>query len=272
MTFLKLAKEVALEAGALINSYVGTSLKVKEKDSSFDVVTDIDNTTEMLIKRRFSEATPQHKFLGEEESFDNKDNLKERIKQAQSEEYTWIIDPIDGTSNFVQEVPIYSVSIALAHYGEIILGVIYDPSHDELYYAEKDKGAFMNGEPISVSMTTKLNQSVIGTGFTTKPDARVKNLAAHQTLSVHCRSIRAFGSAALHSAFVASGKLTAFVQHGLYIWDTAAGALLIQEAGGKVTDTKGSLFDLNTENIFFSNGNVHEELLSHLNVTYSTSE
>jgi myo-inositol-1(or 4)-monophosphatase len=258
---VEFAKQIAKEAGTMIKSQLGTSYEMNEKSSSFDLVTEIDRAAEQMIRQRILDEFPGHSFLGEEESFGDTERFTERLDQASKEPYVWIVDPIDGTSNFVHNMPGFTVSIALACQGEIIAGVIYDPCMDEMYWAEKGKGAFVNGKRLAVSSADQLKETLLGTGFPTDERARAVGIECLSELSRKSRSIRSFGSAALQLAFVASGKLGAYWEYGLNVWDTAAGVLLIQEAGGAVTDTSGHPYSLFTKNIVASNGIVHQSML-----------
>lgn len=261
MSFLEAAKQVAIEAGDFIKTRQIEGFSMEEKSSAFDVVTEVDRASEQLIRSKIKEIAPDHAFLGEEESFGHNLPLAERLEQAKSEPYIWIVDPIDGTNNYVQGITGYTVSIALACYGEITVGVIYDPSQGQLFYAEKGMGAYRNGQPITVSDVDQLNQSVIGTGFPSNPIARAAVLSGLQEVSLHCRTIRSLGSAALHLAYVASGQITAFWENGLNAWDVAAGVLIVQEAGGMASDTRGQAYSLSTSDVFCSNGKIHQDLL-----------
>ncbi len=262
MNHLEIAKRIARDAGAMIKSRLGTSYVTDEKSSSFDLVTEIDRASELMIRQRIEEQYPGHTFLGEEESFGSGERFVGRLEQASAEPFLWIVDPIDGTSNFVHNMPGFTVSIALACRGELTAGVIYDPCSDEMYWAAKGQGAFVNGKRISVSNVDRLEQTLLGTGFPTDERARAVGVECLGELSGKCRSIRSLGSAALQLAYVASGKLGAYWEYGLNVWDTAAGVILIQEAGGTVTDTAGRPFDLFTKNIVASNGFVHQPMLA----------
>lgn len=264
MNHLEMAKQIAKEAGELIKSRMGTSYKASEKSSSFDIVTEMDQASEQLIRERIRECWPEHCFLGEEEAYGDADNLSGRLERAAKEPFVWIVDPIDGTSNYFHNLPGYTVSIALACEGELKVGVIYDPCSDELYWAERGQGAFLNGKRIQVSGEERVDRILIGTGFPTEERARAAVVETLVGLSSKCRSIRSFGSAALQLAFVACGKLGAYWEHGLNIWDTAAGALLIEEAEGTVTDAAGRPFNLSTKHVVASNGYVHRTIVDYM--------
>ncbi|WP_079912503.1 inositol monophosphatase family protein [Paenibacillus sp. 32352] len=261
MSYVETAGRIAREAGRMIHSRMDTDFSTEQKSSVFDVVTEVDKASEQLIRQRLKEAYPEHGFLGEEESFAHAGELEERLEQAKKEPFVWIVDPIDGTNNYVQGIPGFTVSIALACYGELRAGVIYDPCRDEIFWAEKGKGAFRNGSPITVSNAAELAQTVVGTGFPSKAANRQAVMTSLQEIAPQCRSIRSLGSAALHLAYVASGKLGAFWEYGLNAWDVAAGVLIIEEAGGRVTDTLGNPYQLSVKHIVGSNGSVHDALL-----------
>ncbi|MFD0680237.1 MULTISPECIES: inositol monophosphatase family protein [unclassified Paenibacillus] len=264
MSYLEAAERIAREAGIMIKSKLGTDFVTEEKSSAFDVVTEIDRASEQLIRERLAEVFPDHAFLGEEESFANEELLENRLERAKSEPFIWIVDPIDGTSNYVQGIPGFTVSIALACNGEIMVGVIYDPSRDDMYSAEKGKGATLNGKPIRVSQVETLGQSVVATGFPSKKKTRDAVMKSLQEIGPQCRTIRALGSAAQHLAFVASGKLAAFWEYGLNAWDIAAGVLIIEEAGGTVTDTLGNPYSLTVKHIVGTNGHIHDAMMQTL--------
>jgi myo-inositol-1(or 4)-monophosphatase len=266
MKELDAAMQIAKEAGEMIKGRLGDSFETEQKSSVFDVVTEVDKASEQLIRSRIAQYFPTHKFLGEEESFVQTAPLEQRIEQASAEPYVWIVDPIDGTSNYVQRIPGFTVSIGLACKGEMTVGVIYDPCRDELFWAEKGKGAFMNGVPICVAATQQLSHSVVGTGFPSDREMRAAVMRGLERVGAECRTLRALGSAALHMAYVASGKLTAFWEYGLHVWDVAAGALIVQEAGGSVTDVEGRPYSLATEHLMCSNGRIHAALQECVNV------
>lgn len=164
----------------------------------------------------------------------------------------------------MQGIPGFTVSIALSSYGELIAGVIYDPCRDDIFWAEKGRGAFLNGEPIQVSAADSLGQSVVSTGFPSNTKMRQAVMDSLEGIAPQCRSIRSLGSAALHLAYVASGRLGAFWEYGLNAWDIAAGVLIIEEAGGKVSDTLGSPYSITVKHVVGSNGRIHDTLLETL--------
>jgi myo-inositol-1(or 4)-monophosphatase len=260
---LEIAKQAAREAGAYIRANFHSDIEAEEKTSSFDVVTEVDIGSEKLIKQFILERCPQHAFLGEEEIY-VQGSLDTLLDKGSELPYMWIVDPIDGTSNFVHGLPGFSVSIALACHGVLIIGVVYDPLRDILYWAEKGKGAWCDGKPIRVSDTDNLARSIVSTGFPSEPKAREAVLSSMQEIGKRSRTVRSFGSAALHLAYVAAGKLGAYWQYGLSVWDIAAGILLVQEAGGRASNLVGEDYRLTDKDVLATNSKHHSELLTWL--------
>jgi myo-inositol-1(or 4)-monophosphatase len=264
-SFTAVAINTASKAGEWIKSKIGDINKVDTKYSSQDLVTEVDKGSEMMIRNLIMTHFPSHSFLGEEGVEPGPAASAKALQEVSEEEYVWIVDPIDGTTNFVHGFPFFTVSIALAYRGEVIVGVVYDPSRDELFVAEKGKGAYLHGKKTRVSGEDKLVDSLIATGFPAdRYGALAVNLRGIQALAPQVRNIRMAGSAALHLAYVAAGRLTGFWEIGLNSWDIAAGALLIQESGGKVTDTEGRPYTLAVRNIMATNSKIHDELKQQL--------
>ncbi|GAX90200.1 inositol monophosphatase family protein [Effusibacillus lacus] len=260
--FTSVAEAAAREAGHLIRDRIGRAREVGEKTSNVDLVTEVDKQSEAVIRTELLAAFPEHKILGEEGVAPGSAASAEALAKALSAEYLWIVDPIDGTTNFVHGFPGCTVSIALAHRGEVIAGVIYDPLRDEMFSARRGGGAYMNGEPIHVSEEETLSVSLLATGFPGDREwAREVNLRGMAALTPVCRNIRAAGSAALHMAYVACGRLSGFWEIDLNAWDLAAGSLLVQEAGGRVTDTEGNEYNLEVRHIAATNGHIHNQLI-----------
>lgn len=264
-SFAAVAINCAAKAGEWIKSKLGSYEKLDIKYSAHDLVTEVDKGSETLIKRLVLTHFPHHSFLGEEGVEPGPEASAKALAEVSEAEYLWIVDPIDGTTNFVHGFPFFVVSIALAHKGEVILGVVYDPMRDELFIAEKGKGAYVHGKRMKVSGEETLKTSLIATGF--PPDtgyALPLNMKGLQALVPQVRNIRSGGSAALHMAYVAAGRLTGFWEIGLNSWDLAAGAILVQESGGVVTDTEGQPYHLGVRNVAASNGKVHQSFLGAL--------
>ncbi|GGG24035.1 inositol monophosphatase family protein [Paenibacillus abyssi] len=264
-SFTAVAINCAAKAGEWIKTKLGAYSSLDLKYSSQDLVTEVDRGSEKMIRNLIMTHFPDHSFLGEEGVEAGPEASKKALQNALEEEYVWIVDPIDGTTNFVHGFPFFSVSIALAYRGEVIVGVVYDPSRDELFVAEKGKGAYMHGKRTSVALQTTLRESLVATGLPADQHYALPiNLKGVQAITPQVRNIRIAGSAALHMAYVAAGRLNGFWEIGLNSWDLAAGSLLIQESGGRVTDTFGEPYHLSVRNVAASNGHIHDELLDAL--------
>lgn len=250
--FLDTAIKAARAASEIILENLGRLSKrdINLKQAS-DFVTPVDRDSEEAIIRTIREKFPDHSFLAEESS-----------KDTMAEECLWIIDPLDGTTNYIHSYPMFAVSIALAHRGEIITGVILDPLRDELFTAERDKGAFLNGKAIRVSEISQLQDSLLATGFPfRKKDLIDVYLKLFGNLFRRVSGIRRAGSAALDLAYLACGRCDGFFEIGLSPWDIAAGSLIIQESGGIITDFGGGADYLSTCNIVAASPALHGEIL-----------
>ena len=264
-SFTVVAINTAATAGEWIKSKLGTFKNLDLKYSPHDLVTEVDKGSETLIRNLIMTHFPQHSFLGEEGVEPGPAASAAALANVSDAEYLWIVDPIDGTTNYVHGFPFFVVSIALAYKGEVIVGVVYDPSRDELFVAEKGKGAYVKGKRMSVSPENKLSDSLIGSGFPADRNYALPiNQKGIQAIAPKVRNIRALGSAALQLAYVAAGRLSGFWEIGLNSWDIAAGALLIQEAGGTVSDTLGKPYTLDVRNVMATNGSIHQELQEEL--------
>lgn len=250
---MQLATELARRAGGLILEGQNTSLKISRKGQN-DLVTDYDLKSEKLLVEGILEAYPEDRILAEE-------GTDSRGVQGDAE-HLWLIDPIDGTTNYAHGLPFYSVSIGLMSSDQLVLGVIYDPARDELFHAIKGGGAWLGDQPLRVSETHTLEDSLLVTGFPydirTNPD---NNLNHYSVLSKLSRGVRRLGSAALDLAYVAAGRLDGFWELRLNPWDWAAGVLLTQEAGGLVTTFDGGDKVIGgDETLLATNGHLHEPL------------
>lgn len=264
-SFTAVAINTAAKAGEWIKSKLGAYSTLKQKLSANDLVTEVDKGAEALIRNLIMTHFPHHSFLGEEGVAPGPDASAQALDNHKDSEFLWIVDPIDGTINFVHGFPFFSVSIALAYRNEIIVGVVYDPVHDEMFVAEKGKGAYLTGRRMEVSTEGKLADSLIATDYPTERSyALPLNLKCLQHIAPQVRNVRTGGSAALHLAYVASGRLTGFWQFGLSVWDIAAGSLLVTESGGQMTDTNGAGYRLGVRNVLASNGLIHEQMLQEL--------
>lgn len=269
-SFTALAINCASKAGEYIKLRLGQAIEHSEKQSVHDLVTEVDKASEMLIRNLILTHFPDHEFLGEEDVEPGPDASSLALQKVQGAEYLWVVDPLDGTTNFVHGFPYFSVSIALAYRGEVVLGVVYDPMADEMFVAERGKGAYVKGKPMRVSKESELHQSLVATGFPADPARLPLNLRGLQALAPRVRNIRSMGSAALMLAYVAAGRLSGFWELGLNAWDLAAGSLLVREAGGTVTDTSGTEYDIGTRHVVASNGFIHPQLIDALQQAHAT--
>lgn len=245
--FLPFMQELAREAGAVLLSYFG-KVAVEYK-GEVDLVTEADRSSERLIVGRIRNEFPGHDLIGEEGS---------RVETGS--EFRWYVDPLDGTTNFAHGYPVFCVSIALEYQGERIAGVVYDPCRDELFAAQKGAGARLNGAPIHVSKVTRLAESLVSTGFPSHKRHKNPNIHFYHQITLRSHGVRRAGSAALDLCCVACGRYDGFWEFNLNSWDTAAGVLLVQEAGGKVTNFTGGAFDISSREVLASNSLIQEEL------------
>ncbi len=253
-SFRDVAVDAARQAGAFLRSRFGTRPAVSYKGSPTNLVTEMDRGAEAIILDAIRRRFPGHSILAEESG-----------ALAGSEPHRWIVDPLDGTTNYAHGFPIYGVSIALELDGALEVGVIYDPSREEIFVAERGHGATVNGAPLRVSATAALGQSLLGTSYPNDiRDAPRDNLLEHAGIMHRCRSVRSIGSAVLGLAAVAAGRLDGYWEQRLGPWDVAAGALVIREAGGTVTAVGGAPLDLAAPSITASNGLIHAEIVEAL--------
>ena len=252
------ASAIAEEAGARLREFLAQGVETEYK-GDVDLVTVADRTAEKLIRERLGEAFPGHGIYGEE-------GTRERLDG----EFRWYVDPLDGTTNFAHGLPQFCVSLGLekrqngieaGQDGALVAAVIYDPMRDELFTAERGKGAWLNGKPIRVSRTPELAEALLATGFPSRKRHDSPNVHFYHEFSLRSHGLRRAGSAALDLASVASGRMDAFWEFNLNPWDTAAGVLLIEEAGGRVTDFSGGRFKLDSREVLASNGLIHNELV-----------
>ena len=252
---LNIAVRAARRAGSIINraSLDGSPLEVRSKRAN-DFVTKVDGAAEEAIIDAVRKAYPDHGFLAEESG-----------KSAGEAEYVWVIDPLDGTTNFIHGFPQYCVSIGVQHRGQTAHAVVYDPVRNELFTASKGRGAFLNDRRIRVSKCLKLEGALVGTGFPFKELRRVERYMGQlKTMMEKTAGVRRAGAAALDLAYVACGRLDAFWELGLSPWDMAAGALLVQEAGGLVSDPSGEQDFLATGDIVAATPKMFTQLLEAL--------
>lgn len=249
-----LAEEVIEKASKLILKNHKKIRKISYKTGDSNLVTNVDKETEALIIKEIISKYPEHSIIAEESGL-RKKNPK----------HQWFIDPIDGTTNFAHSYPFFCTSIAYAENGIIQFGLIKDPITGDLYTARKNKGAKLNGKKISVSKTKNLRESLLITGFPyDKKTSRLNNLKNFCNLTLATRGVRRDGAAALDLCFIASGKADGYWELKLSPWDVAAGVLILEEAGGKVTGFKGERYSIFDNQIVATNGFIHKELLKHL--------
>lgn len=257
MNYLEVAVSAAKEAGKIHKKYFQTDFKIQTKSSSFDLVTVADVESEKAAVSIIRQDFPGHNFLTEEEKYPKKQS-----------DFTWVIDPLDGTNNFFQGLPIFCVSIALLKQDEVILGVVYDVSRDELFSAEKGKGAFLNGRLIKVNQIDSLERSLLITGFYYDRGADMLDCLDNikSFLEKRILGLRRLGAAALDLCYIASGRASGFWEFSLSPWDFAAGKLLVEEAGGNITDKSGKdVYPLEKSYIVASNNLIHRQMLAVLN-------
>jgi len=246
--FVSIAVGIAREAGALLAELFKRPQEITYKRRS-DLVTEADRRSEALIVERLQHHFPGHDIVGEEGG-----------GTRSGSDYCWYVDPLDGTTNFAHGFPVFCVTLGLAHRGEVAMGVVYDPIRDELFTVERGAGAYLNNERITVSKTTDLSESLLATGFPPFADNHDLNIQFYYRFTLLSHGIRRAGSAALDLCFVAAGRFDGFWELKLNPWDKAAGALMVLEAGGLVTDLKGGPFKLQVGEIMASNGLIHDQM------------
>jgi len=248
--------QISREAAEIIKAGFGKSLNLEYKTSILDFVTDIDKASEQKIINFIKKEYPKHNILAEESGAENFDS-----------EYTWIIDPLDGTMNFAHGLPIFSVSIGVLKENELVAGVIYDVMSDIMFSAEKGSGAFQNGNRINVSQNADLDKSLLVTGFPynirENPDNAIEKF---NRFLLNSRGIRRLGSAALDLCYVANGTFDGFWEVNLHPWDMAAGMLLVKEAGGKNSDFQNNANSIFSKQLLSTNGKVHNKMIEILNI------
>jgi myo-inositol-1(or 4)-monophosphatase len=251
---LNFAIQTARDAGRVLAEKFGRALQVSQK-GDIDLVTEADLAAEQLIVERIRSYHPRHSVLAEEAG------EVVALGGAQSE-YKWIVDPLDGTTNYAHGYPVFCVSVALEHEGRVVLGVVHDPSRDETFAAERGAGATLNGRPVRVSDTAELNRSLLCTGFPYDVRERAEFARHFHNFIMSAQGVRRDGAAALDLAYVAAGRFEGFWEEGLRPWDVAAGVLLVEEAGGRVTHYDGAPFDIYRPPIAASNGLIHDAMLA----------
>lgn len=248
---LELAIEIAREVGALQRQWFTEPRTIETKSSAIDLVTDVDRACDVLIRERIASSFPEDGMLTEEDS-----------EHRGTSDWRWVVDPLDGTTNYAHGIPHFAVAIGLELAGESVAGVIYDPIRDELFRAERGSGAWLNESPIRVSEIDMLRSALLATGFaydvhTVESD----NIAFFTRFMRRAQAIRRAGSAALDLAYLAAGRFDGFWELDLHPWDVSAGLVMVKEAGGAATDLDGSSVPATGERLVASNGLLHEEML-----------
>ncbi|MDX2181767.1 MAG: inositol monophosphatase family protein [Bryobacteraceae bacterium] len=248
-SFAETAAQIAREAGALVQDFAARKIGFELK-GEFDLVTAADRASEALIVERLLQHFPDHSIVAEEGG-----------GQTASSGYRWYVDPVDGTTNFAHGFPVYNVTLALERDGELLAGVVYDPTRGEMFSAERGAGAFLNGNRIHVSAAQRVEDCLVATGFPSRKRHENINVHFYYQLAMISHGVRRAGAAAIDIAYVACGRLDAFWEFGLNPWDMAAGLLMVQEAGGRASGMRGETHHLRSPHLLVSNGLVHPAML-----------
>jgi myo-inositol-1(or 4)-monophosphatase len=247
---LETAVEIAREAGALLANFFERRIPFELK-GDFDLVTEADRTSERLVVERLRSYFPSHGIVAEEGG-----------GHESPSEYRWYVDPLDGTTNFAHGYPVFNVTLGLERAGEMLTGVVFDPIRQEMFSAERGSGAFLNNRRIHVSRTRLLVDSLACTGFPSRKRHLNVNVHFYHQMAMATHGVRRSGSAAIDLAYVACGRLEAFWEFGLNPWDMAAGRLLVEEAGGRISDMDGKPHGFHSPHLLADNGHVHDEVLA----------
>jgi myo-inositol-1(or 4)-monophosphatase len=249
----EVAAQEAARRAALVLEQWRKKFQVREK-ARFDLVTDADLASQKAIQSYLSERFPDHAFLGEEDT-------GPKGRPSADAPPTWIVDPIDGTTNYVHDCPLYCISIGLQIDGKLVVGVVFDPCRNEMYHAAKGAGAWLNDTPIHTSAALRLDEALVATGF--PPDVRLHEMTLDwwRHFSLKVQSLRRTGSTALNMAYVAAGRFDAYYAFDNHVWDVAGATVLVREAGGQVTNIDGSEYDAYTPDALATNGPLHAKFL-----------
>jgi myo-inositol-1(or 4)-monophosphatase len=248
-SYLETAIDIARESGALLATYFERRVAFELK-GDFDLVTEADRASERLVVERLRSHFPSHSIVAEEGG-----------NHEGNSGYRWYVDPLDGTTNFAHSYPIYNVTMGLEHDGEMLAGVVFDPSRQEMFSAERGSGAYLNNRRIRVSKVKRLEDSLVSTGFPSRKRHLNVNIHFYHQMAMATHGVRRGGSAAIDLAYVACGRLDAFWEFGLNPWDMAAGTLLITEAGGRCSDMKGGVHTIKSPHLLTDNGAIHQQTL-----------
>jgi len=254
LQMLNFAIQTAREAGRVLAERFGRTLEITNK-SELDLVTESDLASERLIIDRIKSHYPRHAILAEESG------ASEPADREKESDWRWIIDPLDGTTNYAHGYPCFCVSIGLERKGQLEIGVVYDPMRDEMFTAERGQGAALNGRRIHVSPAPTLAGALLCTGFPYDVRERSEFARHFANFIMAAQGVRRDGAAALDLAYVAAGRFDGFWEEGLKPWDVAAGALIVAESGGRISNYRGEPFNIYTPPVIASNGRVHEEMM-----------
>jgi myo-inositol-1(or 4)-monophosphatase len=249
--YLDAAREAALRAAVVLETW-RQKFQVKEK-GRFDLVTEADLASQQAIQAYLGSCFPGHAFLGEEEGAG-------KARPGPDAPPTWIIDPIDGTTNYVHDCPLYCISIGLQIAGELVVGVVYDPSHKEMFAASKGQGAWLGSRSLRTSPTATLGKALLATGFPPDMHGHEDLFEWWRYFSFHAQALRRTGSTALNLAYVAAGRFDGYWAFDNHVWDVAGAVVLVREAGGVITNVDGTAYDPYTPDALASNGPLHETL------------
>jgi myo-inositol-1(or 4)-monophosphatase len=254
--YLEAAKEAAEKAGGMLKTNIDASRRIEYK-GAVDLVTNFDRQAQKILFEHLSSRFPEHDFMAEEDLCEEKGST-----------FRWIIDPLDGTTNYAHRFPVFCVSIALEVRGRITLGVIYDPMREEMFSAIKGKGAVLNGKRIKVSSERELDKSLLSSGFPYDiRESEENNLDHFSRFITKAQAVRRCGSAALDLCYVACGRFDGFWELKLAPWDVAAGVLIVEEANGRVSNFRGYAFDLYDKEILASNNLIHDQMMTVLRLS-----
>ena len=249
-SYLETAVEIARESGSLLANFLERRIGFELK-GDFDLVTEADRASERLVIERLRSHFPSHGIMAEEGG-----------GHESASDYVWYVDPLDGTTNFAHGFPVFNITLALEKAGQMIAGVVYDPTRNEMFAAERGGGAYLNGRRVHVSKVTKLESTLVATGFPSRNRHLNVNVHFYYQLAMLTHGVRRAGAAALDLAYVACGRLDGFWEFGLNPWDMAAGWLLIEEAGGRCSEMRRGELSVRSPHLLATNGAVHEETLA----------
>lgn len=248
--YLETAKDAAKKAGLMLIQNITSERQISFK-GEVNLVTNFDQMSQDIIHHSVLRAFPEHNMISEE-----------GLREEKDSEFKWIIDPIDGTTNYAHKFPVFCISIAVVKKSETLVGLVFDPMRNEMFTAIKERGAFLNNQVIEVSMTRELDKSLLATGFPYDiRQSELNNLDHFSNFALRSQAIRRCGSAALDLCYVACGRVDGFWELKLSPWDTAAGALIVKEAGGCVTDFQNKKFNPDKKQVLATNGKIHEQMI-----------